>query len=198
MDYNRLAELLFPHINTTPEEMEARYPKRELPEGAKVTRMGPSPTGFMHLGNLYGALVDERLAHQSKGVFYLRIEDTDRKREVEGGVQMIIDAFKSFGLPFDEGATTDGETGIYGPYRQSQRAEIYQTFVKSLVQRGMAYPCFCTEGGALRARAAGEEQGKLRLLRQVRRMARPSDGGHRGRACQGHAVCCSLPLGGQH
>ena len=102
MDYNRLAELLFPHINTTPEEMEARYPKRELPEGAKVTRMGPSPTGFMHLGNLYGALVDERLAHQSKGVFYLRIEDTDRKREVEGGVQMIIDAFKSFGLPFDE------------------------------------------------------------------------------------------------
>ena len=137
MDYNRLAELLFPHINTTPEEMEARYPKRELPEGAKVTRMGPSPTGFMHLGNLYGALVDERLAHQSKGVFYLRIEDTDRKREVEGGVQMIIDAFKSFGLPFDEGATTDGETGIYGPYRQSQRAEIYQTFVKSLVQRGM-------------------------------------------------------------
>ena len=138
MDYNRLAELLFPHINTTPEEMEARYPKRELPEGAKVTRMGPSPTGFMHLGNLYGALVDERLAHQSKGVFYLRIEDTDRKREVEGGVQMIIDAFKSFGLPFDEGATTDGETGIYGPYRQSQRAEIYQTFVKSLVQRASA------------------------------------------------------------
>ena len=145
MDYKLLAEKLFPHINTTPEEMEARYPKRELPEGAKVTRMGPSPTGFMHLGNLYGALVDERLAHQSKGVFYLRIEDTDRKREVEGGVQMIIDAFKSFGLPFDEGATTDGETGIYGPYRQSQRAEIYQTFVKSLVQRGMAYPCFCTE-----------------------------------------------------
>ena len=156
MDYNRLAELLFPHINTTPEEMEARYPKRELPEGAKVTRMGPSPTGFMHLGNLYGALVDERLAHQSKGVFYLRIEDTDRKREVEGGVQMIIDAFKSFGLPFDEGATTDGETGIYGPYRQSQRAEIYQTFVKSLVQRGMAYPCFCTEEELAAAHAAQE------------------------------------------
>ena len=91
------------------------------------------------------------------GVFYLRIEDTDRKREVEGGVQMIIDAFKSFGLPFDEGATTDGETGIYGPYRQSQRAEIYQTFVKSLVQRGMAYPCFCTEEELAAAHdAAGE------------------------------------------
>ena len=157
MDYNRLAELLFPHINTTPEEMEARYPKRELPEGAKVTRMGPSPTGFMHLGNLYGALVDERLAHQSKGVFYLRIEDTDRKREVEGGVQMIIDAFQSFGLPFDEGATTDGETGIYGPYRQSQRAEIYQTFVKSLVERGMAYPCFCTEEELAEAHRQQEE-----------------------------------------
>ena len=145
MDYNRLAELLFPHIHTTPEEIEARYPKRELPEGAKVTRMGPSPTGFMHLGNLYGALVDERLAHQSGGVFYLRIEDTDKKREVEGGVQTIIEAFSSFGLPFDEGATLDGDNGAYGPYRQSQRAEIYQTFVKSLVQRGMAYPCFCTE-----------------------------------------------------
>lgn len=107
--------------------------------------MGPSPTGFMHLGNLYGALVDERLAHQSKGVFYLRIEDTDRKREVGGRraddhrrVQVVRPAVR-------RGSTTDGETGIYGPYRQSQRAEIYQTFVKSLVQRGMAYPCFCTE-----------------------------------------------------
>ena len=144
-------------LNHTPEDIEARYPKRDLPEGAKVTRMGPSPTGFMHLGNLYGALVDERLAHQSKGVFYLRIEDTDRKREVEGGVQMIIDAFQSFGLPFDEGATTDGETGIYGPYRQSQRAEIYQTFVKSLVERGMAYPCFCTEEELAEAHRQQEE-----------------------------------------
>ena len=85
MDWKYLADKLFPHIVETPEQVEARYPKRNLPEGAKVTRMGPSPTGFMHLGNLYGALVDERLAHQSGGVFYLRIEDTDRKREVEGG-----------------------------------------------------------------------------------------------------------------
>lgn len=145
MDYMLLADKLFPHIQKTPEEILAQYPVRQLPEGAKVTRMGPSPTGFMHLGNLYGALVDERLAHQSGGVFYLRIEDTDKKREVEGGVQTIIDAFSSFGLPFDEGATLDGERGDYGPYRQSQRAEIYQTFVKSLVQRGMAYPCFATE-----------------------------------------------------
>ena len=157
MDYNRLAELLFPHINTTPEEIEARYPKRELPEGAKVTRMGPSPTGFMHLGNLYGALVDERLAHQSGGVFYLRIEDTDKKREVEGGVQTIIEAFSSFCLPFDEGATLEGDNGAYGPYRQSQRAEIYQTFVKSLIERGMAYPCFCTEEELAAAHAEQEK-----------------------------------------
>ncbi|MBR3867405.1 MAG: glutamate--tRNA ligase [Butyricicoccus sp.] len=156
MDYELLAQKLFPHITETPDDVLARYPKRELPEGAKVTRMGPSPTGFMHLGNLYGALVDERLAHQSGGVFYLRIEDTDKKREVEGGVQTIIDAFSSFGLPFDEGATLDGEIGAYGPYRQSQRAAIYQTFVKSLVQRGMAYPCFATEEELAAMRAEQE------------------------------------------
>lgn len=159
MDHTILAERLFPHITETPEQVEARYPQRELPEGAKVTRMGPSPTGFMHLGNLFGALVDERLAHQSGGVFYLRIEDTDKKREVEGGVQTILSAFSSFGLPFDEGATLTGDNGAYGPYRQSQRAEIYQTFVKSLVQRGLAYPCFCTED-ELAAAHARQEQNK--------------------------------------
>lgn len=145
MDFNHLAETLFPHIQQTPAQVEAQYPTRALPEGAKVTRMGPSPTGFMHLGNLYGALVDERLAHQSGGVFYLRIEDTDKKREVEGGVQTILESFEAFGLQFDEGATLVGDRGDYGPYRQSQRAEIYQVFVKSLLQRGLAYPCFCTE-----------------------------------------------------
>ena len=145
MDYARLAELLFPEIQETPEDVEKKYPKRELPEGAKVTRMAPSPTGFMHLGNLYGAVVDERLAHQSGGIFYLRIEDTDKKREVEGGVQIILDVFRKFGMTFDEGATLDGDNGIYGPYRQSLRGPIYRVFVKSLVQRGMAYPCFCTE-----------------------------------------------------
>ena len=145
MEYNRLAELLFPDVTETPEEVEARYPERDLPEGAKVTRMGPSPTGFMHLGNLYGALVDERLAHQSGGVFFLRIEDTDKKREVEGGVQLILETFRNFGLPFDEGVTENGDKGKYGPYRQSQRAAIYHVFAKQLVQRGYAYPCFCTE-----------------------------------------------------
>ena len=145
MDYKRLAELQFPDVTETPEEVEARYPERDLPEGAKVTRMGPSPTGFMHLGNLYGALVDERLAHQSGGVFFLRIEDTDKKREVEGGVQLILETFRNFGLPFDEGVTENGDKGKYGPYRQSQRAAIYHVFAKQLVQRGYAYPCFCTE-----------------------------------------------------
>ena len=145
MDYNRLAELLFPDVTETPEEVAARYLERDLPEGAKVTRMGPSPTGFMHLGNLYGALVDERLAHQSGGVFFLRIEDTDKKREVEGGVQLILETFRNFGLPFDEGVTENGDKGKYGPYRQSQRAAIYHVFAKQLVQRGYAYPCFCTE-----------------------------------------------------
>ena len=158
MDYQALAELLFPHITTTPEDMEKRFPERNLPEGAKVTRMAPSPTGFMHLGNLYGALVDERLAHQSGGIFYLRIEDTDQKRLVENGVAMILEVFDKFGLAFDEGAGLGGDRGAYGPYHQSKRAEIYQTFVKDLVARGMAYPCFCTETELEEMRKIQEEK----------------------------------------
>lgn len=145
MDYNALADLLFPNVSGTPEELEQKYPPRQLPEGARVTRMAPSPTGFMHLGNLYGAIADERLAHQSNGVFYLRIEDTDQKREVPGGVQTILDVFQMYGLPFDEGATLQGDAGAYGPYRQRQRADIYHVCAKYLVQQGLAYPCFLTE-----------------------------------------------------
>lgn len=145
MDYNKLAELLFPNIKVTPEEIENRYPDRDLPEGAKVTRLGPSPTGFIHLGNLYGAFVDERLAHQSGGVFYLRIEDTDDKRYVEGAVETIINSLKFFDINFDEGAGLNGDIGAYGDYTQSHRAEIYQTFAKQLVAEGKAYPCFLTE-----------------------------------------------------
>ena len=154
MDYEKLAELLFPHIDKTPEEIEAMYPPRELPEGAKVTRLGPSPTGFIHLGNLYGAFVDERLAHQSGGAFYLRIEDTDDKRYVEGAVETITSALKFFDINFDEGAEMEG--GAYGPYYQSQRGEIYQTFVKDLVKRGQAYPCFLTEEELAEIRAEQE------------------------------------------
>ena len=145
MDYNKLAELLFPHITRTPEEYEALYPPRQLPEGAKVTRLGPSPTGFIHLGNLYGAFVDERLAHQSGGRFYLRIEDTDDKRYVEGAVEIIINSLRFFGINFDEGATMEGDIGEYGDYTQSHRGEIYQCFAKKLVSEGKAYPCFLTE-----------------------------------------------------
>lgn len=144
MDYNKLAEMLFPHIDKTPADYEAIYPPRNLPEGAKVTRMGPSPTGFIHLGNLYGAFVDERLARQSDGVFYLRIEDTDDKRYVEGAVETIITSMDFFGIDFDEGVTLDGEKGDYGPYYQSQRGEIYQCYVKDLMKQGLAYPCFLT------------------------------------------------------
>ncbi|MBR5514989.1 MAG: glutamate--tRNA ligase [Clostridia bacterium] len=145
MDYKALSELLFPHITKTPEEIESQFPPRNLPEGAKVTRFAPSPTGFVHFGSLFPTMVGERLAHQSSGVFYLRIEDTDAKREVEGADIDIINSYASYGIYFDEGITVDGEKGDYGPYRQSKRAEIYQTFAKKLVEEGKAYPCFCTE-----------------------------------------------------
>ncbi len=145
MDNHKLAELLFPDVDKTPEYYENLYPPRQLPEGARVTRLGPSPTGFIHLGNLFGAITDERIAHQSGGIFYLRIEDTDNKREVEGAVDVVIDTLRYFGVEFDEGACKDGEKGAYGPYRQRCRAEIYHCFAKKLVEQGMAYPCFCTE-----------------------------------------------------
>ena len=145
MDYNNLAELLYPNIKTLPADMEARYPARQLPEGAKVTRFAPSPTGFLHIGNLYGAFTDERLAHTSDGVFYLRIEDTDAKRTVPNGIAIIIETLGKLGVTFDEGAVIDGDKGDYGPYRQSERAEIYQTYAKQLIREGKAYPCFCTD-----------------------------------------------------
>jgi glutamyl-tRNA synthetase len=145
MDYHMLANRLFPQQIYSPEDLEIKFPKRLLPEGAKVTRLGPSPTGFIHLGNLYGAFVDERLAHQSDGVFYLRIEDTDDKRLVEGATHMIIDSLAFFGISFDEGATKTGDQGNYGPYEQSLRKDFYHCYVKQLVIQGLAYPCFLTE-----------------------------------------------------
>lgn len=160
MDNEKLAKLLFSDINKTPDDYEKIYPPRNLPEGAKVTRLGPSPTGFMHLGNLYGAFVDERLAHQSGGVFYLRIEDTDDKRFVEGAVDVIIDSLDFFGIEFDEGAGRDGDTGEYGPYTQSERKDVYQCMAKYLVENGMAYPCFLTEEeiGAIREKQEAEKK----------------------------------------
>ena len=145
MDYKALAGLLFPDVTDTPEMLEEKYPLRQLPEGAVVTRMAPSPTGFVHLGNLVMGLTAERMAHQSGGVLFLRVEDTDAKREVPGAVEVLIDTLKHYGIAFDEGATMDGDFGSYGPYRQRQRAAIYHVYAKKLVEEGMAYPCFCTE-----------------------------------------------------
>ena len=145
MDHKKLAELLFPDVDKSVAYYEELYPKRDLLQGARVTRLGPSPTGFIHLGNLYGALTDERLAHQSGGVFFLRIEDTDNKREVEGAVDILINSLKYFNVNFDEGALQDGEKGDYGPYYQRQRREIYRAFAKHLTEKGLCYPCFCSE-----------------------------------------------------
>lgn len=159
MDCKELALLLFPDTKQTREDMEKRFPERTLPEGAFVTRIGPSPTGFVHLGNLYNAIIAERLAHRSGGVFYLRIEDTDDKREVEGAVEKIISSMAFYGVMFDEGATAEGDNGAYGPYRQRQRREIYHVFAKWLVEQGLAYPCFLTED-ELSAIRAEQEQNK--------------------------------------
>ncbi len=160
MDYQALAQLLFPNVTETCEEVEARFPARNLPEGAVVSRMAPSPTGFVHLGNLVQGTISERMSHQSGGVLFLRVEDTDAKREVPGAVEVLIDTLKHYGIQFDEGATHDGDAGVYGPYRQRQRAAIYHVFAKKLVSEGKAYPCFCTEEelGAMR-----EQQEKAKV-----------------------------------
>ena len=137
-----LAELLFPNIKHSRSYFEEKYPERDLPEGAMVTRYGPSPTGSVHLGNLFSAFCDMVYARQSKGKFFLRIEDTDQKRMVDGGIENIVGVLHGFDIMPNEGYSFDG---IYGPYRQSERIEIYQTYVKDLIINGYAYPCFMTE-----------------------------------------------------
>lgn len=159
MDYKALAELLFPDVTKTTDYYEELYPKRQLPEGAKVTRFAPSPTGFVHFGGLFPVLVGERLAHQSGGIFYLRIEDTDSKREVEGAELDLINVFESFKIHFDESILKDGG---YGPYRQSDRREIYRTYAKRLVSEGKAYPCFCTAEELDETRRIQEEEKVVR------------------------------------
>jgi len=145
MDYQALADFLFPNVTDTPEALEERFPLRNVSEGAVVTRMAPSPTGFVHLGNLVQGMISERMAHQSGGVLFLRVEDTDAKREVPGAVEVLIDSLKHYNILFDEGATHTGDNGAYGPYRQRQRAAIYHVYAKKLVSQGQAYPCFATE-----------------------------------------------------
>lgn len=150
MDFEKLADLLFPNVTETPSEIDAKYPPRALPEGAKVTRFAPSPTGFVHFGGLFPSTIGERLAHQSGGVFYLRIEDTDAKREVPGAAEGLIRTLAHYGIHFDEGAILgeDGQIcdrGAYGPYKQSARGPIYHVYAKDLVRRGLAYPVFTTQ-----------------------------------------------------
>lgn len=138
----QLAELLFPNIKNNTEYYEKKYPKRALEDNAMVTRYGPSPTGSVHLGNLFSAFCDMIYARQSNGKFFLRIEDTDQKRAVEGGIENITGVLKGFNILPNEGYGYDGD---YGPYKQSERTEIYQTYIKKLIIEGLAYPCFMTE-----------------------------------------------------
>lgn len=162
MDNVKLANLLFPDVTLTPEDLELRYPPRNLPEGARVTRFAPSPTGYLHIGGLFGALTDVLVAKASQGVSFLRIEDTDKKREVDDGVSAIIKGFEAFGVEFTEGVTGFGtEKGDYGPYTQSQRVEIYHAVAKRMVENGAAYPCFCTAEELSALREQQEAEGAL-------------------------------------
>ena len=157
-----MAELLLPNIDKTPQYYEDMYPPRNLPEGARVTRIAPSPTGYLHLGTLFTALVNRITATVTGGVFYTRIEDTDKTREVIGGIEDIIDGLNRFGINIDEGFISGSEQkGDYGPYQQSHRAEIYQTYVKDLIKKGLAYPCFCTAED-LEAVRKVQEENKIR------------------------------------
>ena len=161
MDYKDLADLIFPNSKEI-SYYEEKYPRRDLKEGAIVTRFAPSPTGFVHIGGLYQSLIAKKLANQTEGVFFLRIEDTDQKREVENGVTDIVNSLKDFGLEPDEGMISETEEkGEYGPYKQSKRKDIYQAYAKYLIEQGKAYPCFCTpeEGEEIRKK---QEEAKIR------------------------------------
>ena len=135
MDHAKLAQLLFPQVTETPQQLlEQRYPRRTLKEGAQITRFAPSPTGFLHIGGVFSAMVSERVAHTTGGSVILRIEDTDKKREVQGGVDLIVQGLRDFGIEFDEGALGDGkESGDYGPYTQSQRGPLYHVFARKML-----------------------------------------------------------------
>ena len=161
MDFEKLAELLFADIQKTPDDYEKEYAERGLPEGARVTRFAPSPTGYLHIGGLFAALIAKLTADTTGGQFYLRIEDTDKKREVEDGVTGIIKGLSDFGIDVDEGVTAFGEeTGNYGPYTQSMRRDIYRCFAKDLVRKGLAYPCFCTADELDKLREQQEQKGE--------------------------------------
>lgn len=161
MDFNELADLIFPNAKDI-SYYEEKYPQRNLKEGAMVTRFAPSPTGFIHIGGLFGSIIDRKLAKQTDGVFILRIEDTDQKREIENGVLQIVNGLKDFGIVPDEGVISENEEiGEYGPYKQSERKDIYQSYAKHLIKQGLAYPCFCTPEELEEIRAK-QETAKIR------------------------------------
>ena len=141
-----LADLIFPNVTKTIEDYEKMYPERNLKEGAVVSRFAPSPTGFVHMGSLLTTLIEKKVPKETDGVFYLRIEDTDQKRSVENGIKGIVDDLKNFEIEIDEGVISETkQIGAYGPYIQSERKEIYETYAKYLIENGYAYPCFCSE-----------------------------------------------------
>lgn len=161
MDYKYLANLIFPNVKGT-SYYEEKYPERNLKEGAFVTRFAPSPTGFIHIGGLFSSIVDKKLARQSDGVFILRIEDTDQKREIENGVTQIVNSLRDFDIVADEGMISESEgIGDYGPYKQSERKDIYQSYAKFLIEKGLAYPCFCSPEDLEEIRVK-QEKSKLR------------------------------------
>ena len=146
MTNKELADLMYPNVSKTISDYEKMYPERNLPEGAVVSRYAPSPTGFVHVGNMLACFIENFVPNQTEGVFYLRIEDTDQKREIEGGIENIVDAIKTIGLDYKEGVVSkDKEVGEYGPYIQSKRIDIYHTFAKYMIENDLAYPCFCTQ-----------------------------------------------------
>ena len=154
--YKQLAAAMFPNVDVTPAEYEDKHPQRQLKDGARVTRIAPSPTGYLHLGTFFTSMVNRMTADATDGIFFFRLEDTDKKREVEGGADDILKGMNDFGLTIDEGFIAPGQiAGDYGPYQQSQRAHIYHAFVKDLVEKNLAYPCFCSEE---QRQAAREQQ----------------------------------------
>ena len=154
----QLADLIFPNINETIDDLEKRYPPRNLPEGAEVTRFAPSPTGFLHTGSLFTSMICRKVASQTGGVFYIRLEDTDTKREIAGSGEQLLNQLNIFGVNPDEGYLGNSEKGNYGPYIQSKRADIYCVVIKHLLEEGKAYPCFCTSEDLEALRAEQEKQ----------------------------------------
>src|SRR5574344_981321 len=144
-DYEMLANLIFPNVKETKEDLEKRYPKRDLKPGAMVTRFAPSPTGFLHTGSLFTASIARKFAKQTGGIFYTRLEDTDQKREIEGSGEELINYLGIFGVTPDEGYLGNKEIGNYGPYVQSKRSDIYNVIIKYMLENNLAYPCFCSQ-----------------------------------------------------